>query len=88
MPVSNMADPSVATLAIARALCLDAVPSLRGSRQNEVAISVIVMMTLAIIAVALRLWARRISSASFGIDDVFIIAALASSQLTRSEKLC
>ena len=75
-----MADPFIATLAIAKALCLDAVPSLRDSRQKEVSISVIVMMTLAIAAVLLRLWARQISSASFGVDDVFIIVALVSSR--------
>ena len=36
------------------------------------------MMTLAVIAVALRLISRKMSAAMFGIDDALIVVALVS----------
>lgn len=57
-------------------LCLQAVPSLSENRVPTVLGSIIAMLTLATLAVMLRLIARRASAMMFGIDDVLIMLAL------------
>ena len=66
----------IATLRASGTLCLEAVPSLRESRQPEIMAVVISMMVLAFTAVLLRLMSRRVSSAKLGVDDALILLAL------------
>ena len=59
-------------------LCLQAVPSLSDSRESTVLGSIITLLTLATLAVILRLIARKVSPMFFGVDDLLIVLALVS----------
>ena len=65
-----------ATVAQAGSLCLSAVPSLGESRQQEILGTIVFLMVVAIVAVGMRLMARRISAAGWGWDDWLICVAL------------
>lgn len=65
------------SLHIAQGICSASHPSLNDSRQREI-IAVLVVMTIAsTVAVVLRLLARNMSAAKYGMDDLFIVIALA-----------
>lgn len=66
------------TLAIIPQLCVNEVPSLKESRWAEAAASISVVWTMSIIAVVLRLIARKISNAKYGMDDILIVVGLVS----------
>lgn len=59
-------------------LCLQVVPSLSESRVSTLLGSIIALLILATLVVTLRLAARHVSEASFGLDDLFIVLALVS----------
>ena len=65
-----------ATLAVAKDLCVTAIPSLLESRAPELIATIAVLLGIATVAVALRLYARKISAAKIGWDDYLIIVAL------------
>ncbi|KAL8667558.1 MAG: hypothetical protein Q9168_007229 [Polycauliona sp. 1 TL-2023] len=69
-------DDQAATFAVAKDLCLSAIPSLAEDPGGELVATVTVLMVVATVAVVLRLYARRISGAKFGTDDFLIIVAL------------
>ena len=73
-------DPTLATFAAAKDLCLTAIPSLAESRGGELVATVTVLMIIATIAVILRLYARKVSGAKFGTDDYLIVVALVCSR--------
>lgn len=56
------------------------VPSLKESRWAEAAASISVVWTMSIIAVILRLIARKISNAKYGLDDILIVVGLVSNK--------
>ena len=62
-------------------ICSKAVPWLNETRGPEVVWSLSILLAIATVAVGLRIWARRISKLSFGIDDWLIFVALVSSTL-------
>lgn len=70
----------IETLAIIPQLCVKEVPSLKESRWAEAAASIAVVWTMSIIAVILRLIARKISSAKYGVDDILIVVGLVSNK--------
>ena len=65
-------------LTLAKDLCVAAIPSLNDSRQNFIWAIESIFMTLALLSVALRLVARRLSNAKFGWDDALILVSLVS----------
>lgn len=65
-------------MAIIPQLCVKEVPSLKESRWAEAAASISVVWTMSIIAVVLRLIARKISNAKYGVDDILIVVGLVS----------
>lgn len=66
------------TLAVAKVLCVNAIPSLADSKQPELVATIAVMVALASVAVILRFYCRRIIRATLGADDYMILIALAS----------
>ena len=67
---------SAATLAAAKALCLDALPSLNDSNQMKLIVTLIVLIIVASSAVVLRVYCRKISRVQLGLDDYLIIISL------------
>lgn len=63
-------------LAQAQSFCTAANPSLLDTRRNTIIIPVSIFLGLAIIAVALRFYARRLSKAVLGLDDWLAVGAL------------
>lgn len=72
----------IETLAIIPQLCVTAVPSLKESRWAEAAASISVVWTMSILAVILRLIARKMSNAKYGMDDILIVVGLVSNNPT------
>ena len=66
----------IATLSVAKQLCLGAIPSLNDNKQAELSITVGILMVLAGLAVVLRLYCRRISRMKLGADDYLILLSL------------
>ena len=64
------------SLPAARKICIQAVPWLNDTRGPKIVAAVATLTTLAIVAVLLRLQARRISKLRFGWDDWLIVFAL------------
>lgn len=64
------------TLHLAQDYCGRIVPSLNDNRKREIIVILVVMMVASTFAVALRVAARRISAAKYGLDDLFILIAL------------
>ena len=69
---------TIETLAIIPQLCVKVVPSLKESRWAEAAASIAVVWTMSIIAVILRMIARKMSNAKYGMDDTLIVVGLVS----------
>ena len=74
-------DESTATLAIIPQVCFEAAPSLKGSRRPEAVASITVVWALAILAVILRLFSRKIASVRYGMDDYLIVLGLVSNSV-------
>lgn len=74
MPRANE-DMTVA-LHLAQDFCVGSLPSLNDSRQTEIIAIVTIMMVASTVSVILRMVARQMSSAKYGLDDVLIIIAL------------
>lgn len=64
------------TLHLAQDYCSKNLPSLNDNRQTEIIVIVVVMMVASTSAVALRISARKLSAAKYGLDDLFILIAL------------
>ncbi|KAL8675893.1 MAG: hypothetical protein Q9186_007527 [Xanthomendoza sp. 1 TL-2023] len=61
---------------VAQKLCQSLIPSLNDSRQTEIVVIIAVMTVVSTVAVILRLLARRVSAAKYGVDDFLIVVAL------------
>ncbi|KAL8866696.1 MAG: hypothetical protein Q9174_006145, partial [Haloplaca sp. 1 TL-2023] len=70
-----------ATLAAASRLCTAAVPSLLDNRGGGLVATITILLIIAILAVVLRLWARKISRVRLGADDYWIIVSLVCSSV-------
>lgn len=67
---------SPVTLHVAQDYCSKNLPSLNDNRRKEIIVILVVMMVASTLAVALRISARKMSSARYGLDDLFILIAL------------
>ena len=63
-------------LSQSRSYCTAANPSLLDTRRRAFIPLMVIFTSLTITAVALRLWARRISKAGYGLDDYLAVGAL------------
>lgn len=59
--------------------CSTLIPSLKESKGAVIEAVIILLTTLSVLAVILRLIARRLSSWDYGIDDILIVIALVRS---------
>lgn len=64
------------TLHLAQNYCGGVLPSLYNNRRKEIIAILVVMMVASTVAVAFRIAARKMSSAKYGLDDLFILIAL------------
>lgn len=64
------------TLHLAQNYCGGVLPSLYDNRRKEIIAILVVMMFASTGAVALRIAARKMSSAKYGLDDLFVLIAL------------
>lgn len=64
------------TLHLAQDYCGRILPSLNDNRRKEIIAILVVMMVASTSAVALRISARKMSAAKYGLDDLFILIAL------------
>lgn len=71
--------PALAVMKASGSLCLEAVPALRESRQEEILGVVITLMIITTVAVVLRFVARRMTAAKYGVDDLLTVLALVRS---------
>lgn len=64
------------TLHLAQGYCGGVIPSLNDNRKKEIIVILVVMMVASTFAVVLRVAARKVSAAKYGLDDLFILIAL------------
>lgn len=67
---------SPVTLHLAQDYCRKVLPSLNDNRKEEIIVILAVMTAASTVAVAMRIFARRMSAAKYGLDDLFILIAL------------